>query len=473
MLDLLIEPALDIAGNRWSALHQEQPDGELFGRRQSLWREKTRRELGLATDRPVIATGHQTLLWHPGILAKYLVLHHASVATDCAMANLIVDQHVDRFGEFDVPIQQNDGTLATRRIELTPPRPDVPMGLQEPFDPPETPGHWPFALDSVRLGVDRIISSVRAHRSKPNAALQMAAALDELMSRWVPSVPNVTATDLGETTLAREMLARMVNDPHAMAAAYNRAVAAVPEAGIPPLLVRDDYVEVPLWRIRPDGRRMRAYDNDVQQWLDAPGDAGRLASEGRMRLLPRALFMTALVRLGMCDLFIHGTGGTKYDRAMEQWMRRWLGIEVAPSAVVSATLRLPLGRGVEDGHVESARHAARQAWHDPEMVDADSPGTAPGPAKAAQLDRIAALPRRSMERRAAYFDMHQMLARLRDERRQEIDERMRVAEQLQRQAESRAIADRRDWPFALYPEEMIDAFQAAVRRGGAVPERCR
>ena len=59
------------------------------------WRMKTRRELGLDTSRPIIATGHQTLLWHPGILVKYLAADAVARAEDFATANLIVDQHAD------------------------------------------------------------------------------------------------------------------------------------------------------------------------------------------------------------------------------------------------------------------------------------------------------------------------------------------------------------------------------------------
>ena len=90
--------------------------------------------------------------------------------------------------------------------------------------------------------------------------------------------------------------------------------------------MRDDYVEVPLWRIRDDGRRMRAYDSDVERWLDDP--------PGAPRLMPRALMLTALVRLAMCDLFVHGTGGAAYDTVMEAWISSWLGVTPAPIGVV-------------------------------------------------------------------------------------------------------------------------------------------
>ena len=60
-----------------------------------------------------------------------------------------------------------------------------------------------------------------------------------------------------------------------------------------------------------------------------------------MLLMPRALLLTALVRLGMCDLFIHGTGGLIYDRVTEQWFADWLGQaegSIAPMIGVTAAV---------------------------------------------------------------------------------------------------------------------------------------
>ena len=120
----------------------------------------------------------------------------------------------------------------------------------------------------MRDGVDRIYAAVkRAHHDQPDAALQMAHALADLMRPWVKPMTHITASDLVETSLSRAMMMEMVRDPHACAHAYNAAVRAVPEAGVGPLLIRDDYVELPLWRLAPDGRRMRAYDNDLERWL--------------------------------------------------------------------------------------------------------------------------------------------------------------------------------------------------------------
>ena len=47
-------------------------------------------------------------------------------------------------------------------------------------------------------------------------------------------------------------------------------------------------------------------------------------------------------RLFLCDLFIHGIGGGKYDEVTDNIIRRYYGVEPPAYLVLSATLHLPL-----------------------------------------------------------------------------------------------------------------------------------
>jgi hypothetical protein len=477
--DLVIDPACA----EWAVLIEQAPRGDLLGRSLAGWRHLTRLELGLDAARPLIATGHQTLLWHPGILAKYLVVDALAAKHGWATANLIVDQHVGAFGDVEFPVRAADGALAVRTIRLASVRPDVPMALHKAFDPPGLPRDLGPALPCVGEGLERILGAVRRHRGQSNAALQMAAALADLMQRWAAPQGNFTAGDLMRTTLARAMLRFMANEPQRAIEHYNAAVAAVPEAGIGELMIRDDIVELPIWRIQPDGRRVRAFDVDAQRWLadaDDPATTGPGqppvmaaaaggANRGGLRLFPRALFMTALIRVGVCDVFVHGTGGARYDRAMEVWIESWLGIRPSPKAVASATLRLPFPGSGERIDLDKARSAARRAWHDP-------PATREGISaeKVSLLRAVEALPRGSAARRAAYMHMHDAIRRMREAEAPRLhgaEERLSLA---RRQAAAAPIECRRTWAFPLYPDAMIDELKASAAErvsGWAAPRR--
>ena len=445
-LELTIGPR-DPAG---ADLLAARPAGRWRGWEQEKWRQKTRQELGLPTNRPVVATGHQTLLWHPGILAKYLVVAaFAAEAEGPATANLVVDQHTGVFGEFDVPVRGADGALSARTLTLTRPRRDVPMGRHPPFEPLPPPAELPAALPSVRSGVERIFAAVAAHRNEDNAALQMAAALSDLMSPWVgPAFPQVTASRLIETTLGRALVEEMAGDPRRCAACYNAAIDAVPEGGIAPLSVTGEVVELPLWRLGPDGRRHRAHQGDLSQ------------PQPRQGFLPRALFLTALVRLGMCDLYVHGTGGARYDHAMELWLADWLGLEPSPIVVATATLRLPLrGAGEPPEPLESAVAAARRAWHDPTLTRQEA---GPSAAKRRLFEAIEAAPRGSKRRSDLFRQLHGRLETQRLEHAGAIEAARARVRAAARAAAAAPIADRRTWPFPLYPREQIDELAASV-----------
>ena len=299
-----------------------------------------------------------------------------------------------------------------------------------------------------------------------NAAAQMMVALSRLMNECagLGLADQLMGSSMmtGEYGLA--VLREMVRDARRCAECYNAAVAAVPQARLSPLVIRDDLIELPLWRLHDDGRRLRAYDSDVEAAIE---ELHTPLPQRRMRLMPRALTMTAMLRLAACDLFIHGAGGAVYDRAMERWIRDWLGVEVAPMATVSATVRLPLMpeaelRALNSGGLDAARNRTRHMIHDPETCAA-SRTTHPGGIKRALLAEIDRRPRRSLERRAAYFAMHQRLKELRGEQREAIESAQAEVGRLERFTQDAAIARRRDWAFPLYPQAVLSELTERIR----------
>lgn len=445
----------DPAPQQWGALLTRASEADLqatfLGRSAREWRERSRRELKIPTDRPVIATGHEAVLWHPGILAKYIALSAWAKHCGAACVHLVVDQHVGGFCEINVPVRGDQGALAIKPVQLGVEQPDVPMGWHAPLDPPAMRNALQPALPSVRDGLDQIIELVRAHHDAPNAAAQMGRVLDALLSPWIDNLPGVTASDLMNTSLARAMVQAMVDDPRAAVEHYNNAVAHTPEAGIGGLAVSTSAVELPLWRIGSDGKRQRAFDHDAREWLNDPA---------KFALLPRALTMTALLRLGVCDVFIHGFGGARYDPAMEQWMASWLGAVPQPIVMVTATLRLPFASHDEkqlDERVE--KHRMRHTWHDPTRAgDAHEPTAF----KQDFIDRINAAPRRSVERRSLYIEMHERLATLRAEHATSVEAARKRFQRATQQRKEREIVERRTWPFPFYPRTMIDQLADAI-----------
>jgi hypothetical protein len=66
-------------------------------------------------------------------------------------------------------------------------------------------------------------------------------------------------------------------------------------------------------------------------------------------------------RLVLCDLFIHGIGGAKYDELTDAIIRRFFGIEPPQYVTATATVQLPLDfPRVTTGELLAAQHEARE-----------------------------------------------------------------------------------------------------------------
>ena len=77
--------------------------------------------------------------------------------------------------------------------------------------------------------------------------------------------------------------------------------------------------------------------------LNEPDELLKRLSLANIFLRPRALTLTAFVRLFLADYFVHGIGGAKYDRVTDGWIRRFYQVEPPTYACVSATMHLGLG----------------------------------------------------------------------------------------------------------------------------------
>jgi hypothetical protein len=157
---------------------------------------------------------------------------------------------------------------------------------------------------------------------------------------------------------------------------------------------------------------------------------------------PRALALTAIARLVLCDVFIHGTGGGRYDRAMERWIATALGEEasaaLAPMDVVTATRHAPLARFVPAFDATATHEALRALEQDP-FADG-------GSTKLALRDTISGS---RAEKRAAYVRMRRAIEEARRLRAAELAA-MRTRIAANRDAlEAHALATDRTWPFPL------------------------
>jgi len=414
-----------------------------------------RRELGLPEDRPVIMSGHQAQVWHPGILAKLLALDGAAGSLNACAAWVVVDHDDNDSLALRAPYITSEGRLAVQTLGPTAQAaPDVPACRQPAWAAGGTfafPAGGTPAAPGVNAGLEHIRAALARNASSSDAASQVAAATIDLARPLAATPVMVRATALARTELFANVVARMRRDPRACADAHNAAVRAFPHDRVAPLAVdtAGGNHELPLWTIgtASGSKRNRVYANELET-VDV------------LTLAPRALLLTGLMRRAGCDLFIHGTGGERYDRITDLWLRTWLGESLAPTAMVTASLRLRV-----PGCWPSAAHIARAAWtahralHDPALVG--DPASAS--AKRSLVERIRAARYKSRERSDLFLSLHALLDRSRREHADALAALVRDAAAMRSRAGEAGIAADRTWPFPLYEADQLLALRDAVR----------
>lgn len=414
-----------------------------------------REQLSLPTDRPIIMTGHQCAWWHPGILAKYFACAAAASALDAHPAWVWVDQDDNEADVVPYPaVGENDNVVAGRWVlNARGPKPAAHAAAGAPALSsiataptdihPRTRADWP----------QFVTRHMTAHADAASLARQVAGALADALATLDVRGHAVFATTLCQTDLGAQLLEHMKADPRSCVSAYNHAAQRHPGAGIRPLALAAR-IELPLWRLQPGAPRRTVFADEL--------NAIPLAE-----LAPKALLMTAMLRLAACDLFIHGTGGGVYDAITDEWMRAWRLETLAPSAVVTATLRLPLLSRPAPPEADVAQAAARahRARHDPTLLGDDGAARA----KRASLQEIRTLPRGSHARRAAFASMHRTLDTYRAAHQADIEALFEQAATQRRDRTQAAVALSRTWPFIQHSPIALEELRSEVSKG--IPQR--
>lgn len=458
----------------WAGLMQRDHIGSLLGQSVEHWRAATRRELLGQEFNHVVATGHQAGFWHPGILAKYLALDVCGEKLGAeALVELVVDQDEDNLRFIEAPAIDVEDVLIASPVRWTHWR-DKELARPSGFLPPilAEPGAWRLTADHVfaiagmqvqvrAMGRALILLASAASRAEQFALAaavlrevrfanhRLPAIVEPTADPWASRRFLVSASRMTGTSLWRVLLDRLRHDPEAAWTAYNGAVAAHPEAGIIPLEKRvTGGCEIPCWLISEAGHRHRAFEHDLRR-----SDA---------LLWPRALLMTGLVRLALADLFIHGQGGYQYDRITEQWFRDWLGCELAPITMVTATMTLDFNRQPPD-----PAELARAHWlvhHVPYNIDRFLDDRSHLEQRGKLLAEIDALPRGSVRRRELFERMRSAQRRLAARYEEMIVDTRRYLRATQRRMEETSVVNRRTWAFPLFPQSALRELAAGISR---------
>ena len=406
----------------------------------------------------VAGAGHQPIVWHAGILAKFVAASSVADAHGPSgqWIHFLSDQDVIDPFRIDLPARDRNGSVRRSSLRLTLENSHISSNAV-PFARPAQSaihlGNEAIASPAASAVLDQVIAAINRASDAPNAGVQMARAMLHCANRWVnPPTAIVESRSLLMCDAAREILQKIFAAPEECAVHFNAALKFDSRAARP---LRENGLrsEVPVWGVREDGCRERIDAVEAQRRFDRG-----------LPLLPRAFLASGLMRL-TCDLFFHGTGGVRYERVGERWWRDFLDVQLPDFGSATATIiPLPSDLGLNFDPHTLPLATWREAWWDPTRLDrAHDSHSMIEPTRAALLQRIADAPRKSRERRADYRALCDHINSLRQRHSTELASLELTETKGKALRTQRALANDRTWPFGLMRESSVDLMATAIR----------
>ncbi len=528
-LELFLQPKLEQTVERILANRQQFQQSELviWGRSLGEWRRAARHDFlqastggslpeGLCEHAPLILTGHQPELYHPGVLLKNMLAGHLADAVDGCAANVTIDSDVVKSRRMTLPSLVEDqlekSSLVIDEWAFGCPWEETGIVNREQFETlPERasrhiaplsqssllPAFWEEVV-SRTAGDDDLVDGLIAGRQYVEHRLG-------LQNR------EIRLSQIAETDTFLHFLAGIIGDAEKFCRDYNQALfdyracydLKSDSHPMPDLVVTGDLIELPFWvwtneRPRRKGLYLRRTTDAVELtddhgWSEEIPLTAMESSENRVAFLQelasrgikirsRALVTTLYLRLFVADWFIHGIGGAKYDEITDDLICRYFRFPPPDYQVATGTAFLPLKRRIDPDEADPVelknrlRHAEENpellfSEHSQQVVDLiDEKRSLIRDREESRTQGLSRRQRRELrprnqERHERLKQIRAELAALAERPLQELRDQVVRAEQLR---EQRTVSADREYPFCLYPLSKLQELQHALTRNKTV-----
>lgn len=361
-------------------------------------------------DPAILMTGHQPQFYHPGIWVKAFTVAAEARRQGAVGLNVVVDHDAGELAA-EIPWRSASGPVALgytkeylvapvggRPLEtLPPPGDDEVESFLQRIEAHLATLDRPEYVDRFAVFADALRQAVRQAKSAAEVGYVTRSLYERAFGETL--VPDVPVSRISQTPEFLLFFVHWALNADAMRRAYNDALAAYRREHrvrsqanpFPDLLEREDQgVELPFWGLTPQGVRRKLYARETDAGVELshlegvyavlPREGGDAAVQALLdagvQVRPRAVPLTVFHRLFVADLFVHGTGGGRYDEVTDRFIEDVFGVPAPTYAVVSATLHVPLGQlPVQPGALRALRRKLRDlrfnpqryAWELPEL----------------------------------------------------------------------------------------------------------
>ena len=450
-------------------------------------------------NQPIIATGHQAELHHPGVWVKNAMIDAVASKIGGRALHIAVDtdepKHLDlRWPGGSVSIVSKEHAQSAWSGLLAAPTKQQIDSIEADFRNAAKDWHFepvvqPFldllAKNSGWHGL--VLLPVPGAQKRGQEYLPMPPKDASEPSATLPAALTTALRELdGQLGLRYEaklfgpicsqepyllFVHHILSHADAFATDYNAAIEEyrrenhirTPGRPIPMLKVDAQQIEVPFWlddlgkgrRTRgmvlptPGGFTLQSADGerftcrpDADGWK-AASDLLQWLQAHNLRLSPRALTLTAVLRLLIADEFVHGIGGGQYDQVLDKLIWRHFGIKPPAFCVTTATMYFPEAVGQARVCLPCIKQEGHRLRHG-----------ALGEQKKQMLAAIEAAPRNSLQRAELFAQMHEKLDAAGASQIQQWEQR--YSDALQKAQDQRIIFDRELF-YAIQPRERLEA----------------
>jgi hypothetical protein len=446
-----------------------------------------------SAGQPLIVTGHQAELFHPGVWLKNFFA--ARLAHECrgTALNLIIDSDLCRGTAIRIPRgTENDAYFETISYDRA--LAEMPFEERVIADPEEWESFGSRVTSALHRRVDNPLikdwwpTVVTTSRREANLGLAFSQARHQRELYW-----GSRGLELPQSWICRSEAFRLFALQLFMRAAefrdaHNRALADYREAHklknhaqpMPNLADKGGWTETPFWLwnsqnpqrrgvyVKRTGSKLEISDLGDQRLvvsLDADSALEKLAAwEGQgIKLRTRALATTLFARLVLADVFIHGIGGAKYDQVTDHICELFFGFSLPRYATVSGTLRLPLAssHGVSVPESVLRQHLRQLRFHPEHYLEVSNrPAGEEGAMNAAiaikqKWIKTQKTPENAAERHQAIKHANEMMQLFLAERRSQLEQKIAQAKH---DANILQLRNSREYAYCLYSEERLREF---------------
>lgn len=354
---------------------------------------------------PLIVTGHQPELVHPGVWVKNFAAAELCASKGAISLNLVIDGDACRSTAIRVPA----GTLDEPRWESVAfdgPAAEMPWEQRTIVDQ-ERWRAFPARVAAATAGLlsERMLDdwwplAMERAAATGRIGLGLAQARHLAEIEWGRRNLELPQSGMCQTDAFRRFTLHLFNELPRFVDSYNAALDDYRQAHrlrnhahpVPNLVVDGEWRQAPYWVwsneiptrrpvfVQRDGGGFvvtdrQTFERRLPCVCDDRGDGAvaELAdweAQG-IKLRSRALITTMFARLAVADLFIHGIGGAKYDEATDAICERFFATAPPAFAAISGTLHLPIARTADSAEpVAVLRRRLRDLqFHPEEDVD--------------------------------------------------------------------------------------------------------